>query len=97
MDCQQVQRWLPGYLDGALPAGARSETRVMIGRHLEQCDVCRQELQSYQVLSSLMSQVRRPEPPADLSLRIRVAAAQRLSEQPWLHMCAASARAPNWS
>jgi hypothetical protein len=32
-----------------------------------------------------MSQVQRPEPPADLALRIRVAASQRLAHEPWLH------------
>jgi hypothetical protein len=85
MNCEQVKQWLPGYLDGALPAGARSETHVMIGQHLERCEVCREELQAYLALSSLMSQVQRPEPPADLALRIRVAAAQRLADRPWLH------------
>jgi Putative zinc-finger len=86
MNCEKVRRWLPGYLDGALPAGARSETRVVIGQHLEQCEDCREELQAYLALSSLMSNVQRPEPPADLALRIRVAAAQRLDERPWLHL-----------
>src|SRR5260370_32136382 len=32
-----------------------------------------------------MSRGERPTPPADLALRIRVAAAQRLSDNPWLH------------
>jgi len=85
MNCEQVKRWLPGYLDGALPAGARSETRGVIGRHLEECGNCREELQAYRALSSLLSQVQRPEPPADLALQIRVAASQRLSDRTWLH------------
>jgi len=33
----------------------------------------------------MMSSVQRPVPPADLALRIRVAAAQRLSDRNWLH------------
>jgi hypothetical protein len=57
----------------------------MIGHHLELCGECREELQDYLALSSLMSRVERPAPPADLALRIRVAAAQRLSDNPWLH------------
>lgn len=85
MNCEQVRQWLPGYLDGALPADARSETRVKIGQHLEDCEICREELQAYRALSSLMSQVQRPEPPAEMALRIRVAAAQRLADRPWLH------------
>jgi hypothetical protein len=85
MECNRVKKLLPGYLDGALPSGGGSETHLMIGRHLELCGECREELQDYLALSSLMSHVERPVPPADLALRIRVAAAQRLSDNPWLH------------
>ncbi len=85
MNCDQVKRLLPGYLDGALPSGPWSETHESVGHHLESCRICREELQIYQAMSSMMSQVQRPTPPADLALRIRVAAAQRLSDRPWLH------------
>ena len=85
MNCDRVKRLLPGYLDGALQLDSGSETHLMIGRHLGVCWECREELRSYQALSSLMSRVERPAPPADLALRIRVAAAQRLSDNPWLH------------
>jgi hypothetical protein len=85
MQCARVKRLLPGYLDGALPSRAWSETHVMIGQHLEACGDCREELQAYQALSSMMSRVRRPAPPADLALRIRVATAQRRADRPWLH------------
>jgi hypothetical protein len=85
MECDRVKRLLPGYLDGALPSGAGSETHLMIGQHLELCGECREELQDYLALSSMISRVERPAPPADLALRIRVAAAQRLSDNPWHH------------
>jgi hypothetical protein len=85
VDCERVRRLLPGYLDGALPAGMFSEGHKTVGQHLEGCRSCREELQAYQSLSSLMSRVQRPTPPADLALRIRVAAAQRLSDRAWLH------------
>lgn len=85
MECDKVKRLLPGYLDGGLQLDAGSETHLMLGRHLELCGECREELQSYLALSSVMSRVERPAPPADLALRIRVAAAQRLSNNPWLH------------
>lgn len=85
MECNRVRSLLPGYLDGALPSRSWSETHLMIGQHLERCGKCREELQSYLALSSLMSRVERPAPPADLALRIRVVAAQRLSDNPWLH------------
>lgn len=85
MDCQKVKRLLPGYLDGAVPAGAWSDKHVSIGRHLESCSNCRAELRAYQAMSSIMSTVQRPVPPRDLALKIRVAAAQRLSDRNWLH------------
>ena len=85
MDCNRVRQLLPGYLDGALPSGAWSETHLMVGHHLEHCAECREELQGYLELSALMSHMQRPAPPADLALRIRVAVAQRLADNPWLH------------
>ena len=85
MECEKVRGLLPGYLDGALPSRAWSETHLTIGQHLEVCDGCREELQAYQALSSVMARVQRPAPPADLALRIRVAAAQRLDDRPWSH------------
>jgi hypothetical protein len=85
MNCEKVKQLLPGYLDGALPTRSLSETHGTIGRHLENCGDCREELQAYQSLSSLMSQVQRSAPPADLALRIRVAASQRLAERPLVH------------
>jgi len=85
MECDRVKSLLPGYLDGALHLDAETETHLSIGQHLERCDDCREDLESYLALSSLMSRVERPTPPADLALRIRVAAAQRLSDNPWLH------------
>lgn len=85
MNCEKVKRLLPGYLDGAVMTGTPAGTHVSIGRHLEGCGDCRKELRAYQTMSSMMSAVRRPAPPADLALKIRVAAAQRLSDRNWLH------------
>lgn len=85
MNCDRVKRLLPGYLDGALPSRAWSETHVMIGHHLEACGGCREELQAYQAMSSMMSRVQRPAPPSDLALKIRVAASQRLAPHPLVH------------
>jgi hypothetical protein len=85
VNCEKVKKLLPGYLDGAVPASAWSDTHVSIGHHLESCADCRDELRVYQALSSMMSNVQRPTPPADLALKIRVAAAQRLSDRTWVH------------
>ena len=85
MNCEKVKRLLPGYLDGAVMTGTWAYTHVSIGRHLEGCRDCRDELRAYQTMSSMMSGMQRPVPPADLALKIRVAAAQRLSDRNWLH------------
>jgi hypothetical protein len=85
MNCEKVRKILPGYLDGAMPTGRWSDTHVSIGRHLESCADCRDELRAYQAMSSIMSGVQRHAPPVDLALKIRVAAAQRLSDRNWLH------------
>ena len=85
MNCESVKSLLPGYLDGAAMTGVLENAHVSIGRHLESCEDCRKELRAYQAMSSLMSGVQRPAPPADLALKIRVAAAQRLSDRTWLH------------
>ena len=85
MNCEKVRQLLPGYLDGAIVTDARSDSHLNIGQHLEGCGDCRDELRAYQAMSSMMSGVRRPVPPADLAVKIRVAAAQRLSDRTWLH------------
>jgi len=86
VNCEKVRQLLPGYLDGAVLTGAwSSDTHVTIGHHLESCVDCRDELRAYQVMSSMMSSVQRATPPNDLALKIRVSAAQRLSDRNWLH------------
>lgn len=85
MNCEKVRQLLPGYLDGAVPAGTWSNMHASIGQHLESCEECRDELRAYQAMSSIMSSVQRRTPPADLALKIRVAAAQRLSDRNWVH------------
>ena len=76
MTCSKVQTKLAGYLDDAITGHTVAQERALIREHLEDCSVCRAELQRYQRLSALLSQVPRSLPPADLSVRIRVAAAQ---------------------
>lgn len=85
MNCEKVRRLLPGYLDDAVPTGSWADTHISVGHHLECCVDCREELRAYQAMSSIMSGVERPAPPADLALKIRVAAAQRHSDRNWLH------------
>lgn len=76
MKCNTVQNKLAGYLDDAVTGAALVEERMQIREHLESCRYCREELQRYRKLSVLLSRVPRNLPPADLAVRIRVAAAQ---------------------
>ncbi len=73
MTCGRVMRFLPGYLDGALPEGLGPEGHSNIGSHLETCPSCRRELERYRRIQRMMSEAARPSPPADLGLRIRLA------------------------
>jgi hypothetical protein len=81
MKCNTVQTKLAGYLDDAVTGAAMVEERVQIREHLESCSYCREELQRYRRLSVLLSRVPRNLPPADLAVRIRVAAAQAVPTQ----------------
>jgi hypothetical protein len=85
VNCEKARRFLPGYLDDAVPTGTWADTHVSVGQHLENCADCREELRAYQAMSTMMSRMVRPVPPGDLALKIRVAAAQRLSDCNWLH------------
>ena len=81
MKCTTVRNNLAGYLDDAITGGAPTEHRAQIREHLEACGFCRKELERYRKLAVLMSRVPRALPPADLAVRIRVAAAQSLPAQ----------------
>ena len=73
MNCSQVIRFLPGYLDGALPEKSGPELHARIGAHLETCFPCRYELERYRRLQRMMSVAAAPAPPPELAVRIRVA------------------------
>jgi hypothetical protein len=81
MKCNTVRNKLAGYLDDAVTGAAPVQERVQIREHLEGCDSCREELQRYRKLSMLLSRMPRNLPPADLAVRIRVAAAQSVPVQ----------------
>jgi hypothetical protein len=82
MKCATVRTKLAGYLDDAM-AGSSVAERVQIREHLEVCRVCRAELERFRKLSVLLSRVPKSAPPADLAIRIKVAAAQSLHLQDW--------------
>jgi hypothetical protein len=81
MKCPSVRTKLAGYLDDAIIGAARVAERVRVREHLEGCAACREELQRFRKLSVLLSRMPRSIPPADLAVRIRVAAAQSTATQ----------------
>jgi len=76
MKCHTVRTKLAGYLDDAITGTAQARERVQLRQHLEGCASCREELERFRKLAVLLSRVPRSAPPADLAVRIRVAAAQ---------------------
>ena len=83
MKCNTVRTNLAGYLDDAITGGARVEERAQIRQHLEACTVCREELERFRKLSVMLSRVPKNLPPADLAIRIKVAAAQAQNSRDW--------------
>jgi hypothetical protein len=83
MTCEKIQNKLAGYLDDALATAPRPEERNALRQHLNDCADCREELQRYRKLSVLLSRAPRSVPPADLAVRIKVAAAQAQETQSW--------------
>ncbi|MGB7436175.1 MAG: zf-HC2 domain-containing protein [Candidatus Acidiferrum sp.] len=83
MSCKTVRTRLAGYLDDTLVNAPGSEERRDIGLHLNRCESCREELQRYRRLSVLLSRMPRAVPPADLAVRIKVAAAQAEETRGW--------------
>lgn len=83
MNCKFVRSKLAGYLDDGLSGAARDSERVQVREHLEGCANCREELQRFRKLGVLLSSMPKQLPPADLAVRIRVAAAKRQASAGW--------------
>ena len=81
MTCGTVRPKLAGYIDGAITSASRASERVRVREHLEGSVSCREELERFRKLAVLLSRVPRSVPPADLAVRIRVAAAQSTATQ----------------
>ena len=84
MKCTTVRKNLSGYLDDALIGPERVRERAAISEHLEFCGGCREELQRFRKLAVLLSRMPRGVPPADLAIRIKVAASKAQQSRDWL-------------
>ena len=83
MTCEKVHSKLAGYLDDSMVSASRARQRDAVRRHLEECASCREELQRYRKLAVMLSRMPRAVPPADLAVRIKVAAAQARGPRNW--------------
>jgi anti-sigma factor RsiW len=83
MKCAKVTARLAGYLDDAVVGAPDPKERREIGLHLDSCGDCREELQRYRKLAVLLSRMPRAVPPADLALRIKIAAAKEQENRDW--------------
>lgn len=83
MKCSTVQTNLAGYLDCGVANAVRAQERVAMREHLDGCAPCRDELERFRKLAVLLSRVPKAQPPADLAVRIKVAAAQAQPTETW--------------
>ena len=83
MKCTTVRKNLAGYLDDAMADSTLVRGRAEMREHLELCAGCREELERFRKLGALLSRVPKSIPPADLAVRIKVAAAQAQPVEDW--------------
>jgi anti-sigma factor RsiW len=77
MNCRQAERYLPGYLDGAISPRQHS----LVREHLVACEGCNVQLERFRRLAVCLASVAPAPPPVDLAVRIRMRAVQ--SGAPW--------------
>jgi hypothetical protein len=84
MECLTVRRKASAYADNALPEEESREVR----QHMHECQVCARESERYQRIREALRSLPRRTPPADMTVRLRVAASQVRTESangatPW--------------
>ncbi len=77
MKCQEAQRRLPGYLDGAM----RAQDHAGVREHLDSCAECRDHLERYRLLNGYLAHMEPVAAPSDLALKIRMRVSRERS--PW--------------
>jgi len=73
MNCGQVRRILPPYLDEELPGGAREQ----VASHLASCPACRAEVEALKADMGLLEQVGAPDVTPFLVTRVMAEIRQR--------------------
>src|ERR1700686_529759 len=83
MNCNSVRTRLAGYLDAGLTGSHCIQERASVREHLESCADCREDLQRFRKLGVMLSTLSKHTPPPDLSVRIKLAAAQAQASRGW--------------
>jgi len=79
MKCPQANRLLSPYLDGAVTGTEMQRLR----EHLDDCAACLREYNSLRQTQQLLMSVGRPQVPADLGLKLRLAIPREAAEPRW--------------
>lgn len=66
MTCKAVLPVLNAYLDGELSGN----TMISVRRHVEDCDVCRAELEAMRQVKSMLANLSEPEPSPEFAARL---------------------------
>jgi Putative zinc-finger len=81
MNCREVGRRLPGFLDGAVEV----EDHARVNAHLQDCKSCRMDLERYRRLARVLAETQAIAPPRDLATRIRVEASRLQMQEQLAH------------
>ncbi len=76
--CGSIRAQFSSYLDGI----TTGKTMQQIAAHLNACSECSRDFEEWRSTLSLLSQLGRAKPPADLALRLRVAISQERAKTP---------------
>jgi len=76
MKCREAERFLPGYVDGAIA----SDNHARLRGHLEECGNCREQLERYRRLEVCLASLEPVKAPENLAMQIRISAARVRSE-----------------
>src|SRR3984885_7521354 len=76
MKCPQANRLLSPYLDGAVTGAEMQSLR----EHLDECAACLSEYTALRQTQQLLMSVGRPQVPADLGLKLRLAISREAAE-----------------
>src|SRR6266851_3014607 len=88
MNCTKIETKLMAYVDGL----ASGEERREVDAHLEACAICRQRVEGFRSVSSLLDELPLVEPSEAFDVRVRARVAAEPQPRGWLDWLAPSPR-----